>query len=163
MNKAVLASALCLLAGFCAGAEPVATSLGRVYTRSSRAARLKYLDGLLAHRAPGFQLFGPSGLSQDLTLEKERFQFLFGRATRVRLHTSVLQVEEKPSETLAVVHQTFTVEQVDDRSRRAYTVVLETDAVDSWRRSRGAWRLHTTYVKKQTSSIGPGLTEPWRE
>lgn len=139
--------------------EGIRAGLEKAYARAERCARYKFLDGVLGNRAPGFQLFGPDGLNRDLTLERERFQFLFSRATRVRFKTQIMRVSSTPEGAQADVSQSLVVEQIDPQSRSLFTIVLSTRAIDAWKRTPNGWKLTSSSVKNQTSTRAGKLVE----
>jgi len=140
-------------------AEDIRAALESAYGRAEQCARYKFLDGMLSNRAPGFQLFGPDGLNRDLTLERERFQLLFSRATQIRFKTKILKVAATSAGAEADVSQTLIVEQVDGQTRNLFTLVLSTRAIDEWRRLPTGWRLISSSVHNQTSSRAGRIVE----
>ncbi len=141
---------LVLLLFWPAAAEDVQASLSQAYSRAERAARFKFVEGLLSSRAAGFQLFGPDGSRRDLTLERERFDSLFSNALGVRLHTKIVRVVVIRGGAQAEVDQNLQVEQVERASKRRFTVVLRTRAIDQWVRGPLGWKLLATRVLSQT-------------
>lgn len=141
-------------------AEDLRSALERAYGRAEQCARYKFLDGMLANRAPGFQLFGPDGLNRDLTLERDRFQLLFSRATQIRFKTQILQIAATPDGAEADVSQSLIVEQIDEKTRNLFTIVLSTRAIDAWEKLPTGWKLISSSVHNQTSSQAGRIVEP---
>jgi hypothetical protein len=136
--------------------DSLRAGLEAAYQRVERCARYKFLDGMLAHRGAGFQLFGPDGLNRDLTLERERFQLLLSRATRVRFKTQILKIKPTSQGGHAEVNQSLVVEQVERESNRLFCLVISTRAIDSWQLTPIGWKLTATSVLNQTTSrTGP--------
>lgn len=140
-------------------AEDIRGALEGAYGRAEQCARYKFLDGMLSNRAPGFQLFGPDGLNRDLTLERERFQLLFSRATQIRFKTQILKIAATPAGAEADVSQSLVVEQVDPQTRSLFTVVFATRAIDEWRKFPSGWKLVSSSVHNQTSTQGGRILE----
>lgn len=142
-----------------AWADGVKVELELAYARAERAARFKYVEGLLSNRAAGFQLYGPEGDRRDLTLERQRFESLFSNALRVRFRTRLVRVAAIKNGAQAEVDQALQLEQVDAASGRRYTVILNTRAIDHWRRTPLGWKLAATRVLRQTLSTSGALAK----
>lgn len=140
-------------------AEDIRKALQGAYDRAEQCARYKFLDGVLSNRAPGFQLFGPDGLNRDLTLERDRLQLLFSRATRIRFKTKVLKISTTPTGAEADVSQSLVVEQVDPHTRGLFTIVLSTRAIDEWKKLPSGWKLISSSVHNQSSSRSGRILE----
>ena len=132
--------------------DQIRANLNSAYARVERCARYKFLDGMLGNRAAGFQLFGPDGLNRDLTLERERFQLLLSRATRVRFKTKILKIMPTAKGAHAEVNQSLVVEQIDMKTKMLFCIVLSTRAIDSWEVTPVGWKLTATSVLNQTSA-----------
>lgn len=141
-----------------ARAQPdLRAELNKAYNKATVCARLKYLDGMLSHRAPGFLLFDPEGARCDLGTERDRFRILFASATKVRLQTKVLKIQPIAEGAHVDVSQTLTVEQIEEDSRLPFTLVYQTRCIDTWRRTGNALRLTQTSVQNQAIVRGGPL------
>ncbi|MFN8614268.1 MAG: hypothetical protein U0931_42445 [Vulcanimicrobiota bacterium] len=134
--------------------------LENAYREAELCARLKFVDGMLGHRAAGFQLFGPDGLSRDLTLERDRFQVLFSRATRVRFRVQLLKIVPTKGGAHVDANESLVVEQVEPQTRELYTIVLNSRVIDTWEYRAGEIRLVASSVQNQTSQRAGPLREP---
>lgn len=148
-----------LLSALAVAAPNLRKDLEKAYAHSELCARLKFVDGMLGNRAAGFQLFGPDGLNRDLSLERDRFQLLFSRATRVRFRSEILKIVQTRDGAHVDVSQSLVVEQVDADSRERYTIVFKSRCIDSWRYTPGGLQLMVSSVQNQTSSRGGPLRE----
>ena len=146
---------MAILLGALRGDE-IRAHLQAAYARSEHCARYKFLDGMLANRAAGFELFGPDGLGRDLSLERERFQFLLSRATRVRFKTRILKIVPTACGAQAEVNQSLVVEQVEPRTRSLYCQVFSTREIDTWEVTPSGWKLiSSTVLNQESSRTGP--------
>lgn len=159
MDRRTFFLRLALFAACFLPAEAAPNPRGRLeelYARSGSAAGIKFVSGMLKHRAAGFQLYAPDGSRVDLSLERERFRVLFASATRVRFRAQISRLETGPSKVRAHVRQWLTIERVKPETRELYTLVFRSRVVDDWIPHEGDWRLKTSYVLSQECvSEGP--------
>ena len=141
-----------MLAACCLPATSAPSAKARLeehYARAGRAASIKFVSGMLKHRAPGFQLYAPDGSPGDLSLERERFQILFASATRVQFRAQISRLEQKQVGLRAHVKQWLAIERVNPENRELFTLVFQSRVVDDWIPYGGDWRLKTSYVLSQ--------------
>jgi hypothetical protein len=135
------------------GAEPgpatPKAAIQAAYAKAGMGARLKFVHGMLSHRAVDFELLGPDGRKLDLTLERERFKRLFEPATRVELTTKMVTFESRGNLAQCHVEQVMSIEGPEPETQRTVTNVTTSYLADTWQRQGSAWKLRACQVVYQ--------------
>ena len=124
-----------------------------VYKRAENGARLKFVEGMLAHRAPDFSLFTNKNEAVDLGVERERFNRLFAPCTRIQLETRFLEWATGKSAPTCQIEQWIRLETVNPQTQQLETSTIHTVSIDEWKRLNGNWRLANSKIL--FISIGP--------
>ncbi|MBT9588005.1 hypothetical protein IV102_32010 [bacterium] len=131
-----------------AGADP-RSDIAAAYGRSSRAMALKYVDGILSIRAPGYQLFDTDGVMRDNSVERSRLAFFLGSGLRVEEDTQILTFQQEGTVARAKVrYQTRLLQ-------KERWLHLETVCQDEWALLGGRWLLRRTKMVSQDAANKP--------
>lgn len=126
------------------------------YAKAALGARLKFVQGMLSHRAADFETFGADGRKLDLTLEREGFNRLFSTATRVDLATRVISLRARDQAVECRVEQRLSIQAPQPETRKTVTITLSSCTIDSWRHQGNLWKLRTRHILSHQSKAQEG-------
>ena len=138
------------LPGF-ADSSSVRSKIQQAYAKSTKAASLKFLDGMLAVRSPDFKAYDKSGKVIDRTEELAAFQSLLGQALTVTETVEILSFELTGENTAECrIQDVFRWTAVEGKERAEVTFTLRTKSEDGWKLTGDGWKQSTTRVLEQT-------------
>lgn len=155
MIKALLG--LTLVARCLANPLPGQPQVLAAYEKARVAARLHFVEGLLAIRAADFQAITRQGQRIDLAAERLRYASLFSDALRVRLVHQLGPFRAEGRGLRCTAEHRLLVEKFDAASRKLYTLETRMKSEDYWVETHTGWRMSRCVVSWQGRSQGPPM------
>lgn len=154
MKKAISLMCLALTIVSAAAAQPAASNVKRelsaAYVKASRAAQLKYLEGIYSIRGPEFEVIQPDGRKADLALERSQQAHLLSSSLKIREKTVVKSVEMRgPNSARCRVEFLTEFTMLDSASAKPYVLKLDTLCEDDWTKGDKGWLQSRSRVLRQ--------------
>ena len=151
MKRSIFAVLLLTAAVWAGPREEIA----RAYFRSSQAMSLKFVDGVHSLRGRNYELIDPESVKVTESIERSRLESFLARALEVE-ETSVIKKFELSGETAhCLVHYHTRLRLVDEKLRKPYDLILDTDCQDLWKRERTGWKIQQNRVLRQDARKVP--------
>lgn len=156
---------LCASSGLQAGyADEVAHKAIRAeYERASKAAALKYVDGIFSVRARNYQAFGVNGKVVDPKRERTSLERLVEPAISVTEKSEVVTFKDKDATHITCqVHDVMRIVMPAPQPRPPSELVIDTQCTDEWQKIGNTWKQTTNRVLHQTydnHSLAPEKTK----
>lgn len=124
------------------------------YDQACAAAQLKYLRGMVAHRASWFEATGADGRRMDLSRERVRLRDLMSKALTVEEKTTARDFQQRGSDILECRTEDVLRLTVADAELEVRILVLRTESVDRWQRTELGWKqVHSRLVAQTWSRL----------
>ncbi len=121
------------------------------YDRACVAAELKFLDGMVGHRASWFEAVGADGRKMDLVQESFRLRRLLSKALTVKERTTAKDFQQKDGGLLECrVSDHLEVTLARGAELELITIVVKTESIDHWQKTELGWRQVRSHLISQT-------------
>lgn len=123
------------------------------YAREARAYSLKFVNGILSTRTPGFKAYAYAGLPMDLRSERAQLTELLKGALSAQEHTDIKAFHlTAPTHAVCSVHQTLEIVRLDRARWRPLAFEVQLESTDEWVRSGGEWRELSCHITRERVS-----------
>lgn len=137
-------------------AQNLTAELRSSYYKLTRAANLRYLDGMVSLRAPEFVLFDQDGNRVDLAVERARAERYLAQSIALDERSELRQCQPVGPQRVRCRVRYQAQFRVLDSDGKAQPRVIQSECQDLWEKRRGKWWLLQTRVLSQTVRRGAG-------